>query len=472
MKHIFLPVMLFFFCVELPAQSRQHKIDSVSILVTKYFNTKNADSIYALAGEKFKTSLSLAQFQQIAHANLFVLGTMQATFEQHTNGVSKYKAQFATQTLAMYISLDDKDKLFTFLFKEFVDDTRKKAQVLTTNPASSLLDQAVDSVVRPYVSLEATAGLSIGILKEGKMYFYGYGETAKGSGQIPDQHTLFEIGSITKTFTATLLADAVNKGKIKLDDPVNKYLPDSIAPLQFEGVPVTIKMLSNHSSAIPRMPDNFDSMTTDALNPYKNYDDRRMYSFYTTLKLSRKPGTVYEYSNMAVATLGLILERIYKKSFEQLVTELICAPLGMTETRQFLRKNDSARFAKGYNETGGYVGQWDFDAFAAAGSLRSTAADMLLYAKANLGNAPASLNKAIQLTHAVTFQDGANKTALGWHYTKLGATEILGHNGGTGGYRSYLAMDTGKKIAVIILSNSAISTDDIGKELMAKLEKN
>ena len=102
-------------------------------------------------------------------------------------------------------------------------------------------------------------GLSIGILKDGKTIFYDYGETAKGNAQLPDQNTIFEIGSISKTFTAILLADAVNSGKIKLDDPVSKYLPDSIPKLQYNNVPITIASLSNHSSGIPRMPNNMSS---------------------------------------------------------------------------------------------------------------------------------------------------------------------------------------------------------------------
>ena len=455
------------------AQSNQQKIDSVTLLVKKYFNAKDADALYALSGEAFKSQLSAEQFKQISNNNLFPLGTMQTTFESNANGVNKYKAVFTTGgVLAMYVSLDNKDKLYTFLFKPYIDETNKKTDVATNNTLSTALDNTVDSIIKPYITLAATCGVSIGVLKNNITHFYGYGEIIKGNKQIPDEHTLYEIGSITKTFTAILLADAVNNGKIKLDDPVNKYLPDSIPPLQYEGTPVTIEMLSNHSSGIPRMPNNFDDAATDPLNPYKNYNEQKLFSFYKTFKLNRKPGTQYEYSNLAAATLGIILEHVYQKSFEELVTEKICAPLHMNNTRQFIPANDSALVATGYNENGEYNGPWDFEAFAPAGSLRSDAADMLIYAKANLGDAPQALNKDIQLTHQVTFTDGANKTALGWHYIKTGDDEILFHNGGTGGYRSYLGINLNKKIAVVILSNTAISVDDAGNELMKSLENN
>ena len=137
-------------------------------------------------------------------------------------------------------------------------------------------------------------------------------------------------------------------------------------------------------------------------------------------------------------------------SFIQPVTKIrLCFP------REFLRKQDSSKFAKGYSEEGAYNSQWDFDALQAAGAIRSTAFDLLKYANANLGNAPTKLSKAMELTHTVTFSQGQTKVGLGWHLIKPGNDEVIFHNGETGGYHSYLAMNTKKKFAVIILSNCA-----------------
>jgi CubicO group peptidase (beta-lactamase class C family) len=335
---------------------------------------------------------------------------------------------------------------------------------------SSPLDKEVDSAVQPYISLQATAGLSIGILKDGKTIFYGYGETAKGNKQIPDEHTIYEIGSLSKTFSAILLANAVDEGKVKLDDPVNKYLPDSIPPLQYEGTAVTLKTLSNHSSGLPRMPSNFQS--TDMNNPYKDYDMNDLFSFYKTFKLTRKPGVQYEYSNLAVGTLGVIIESVYHENYEKLFTDIICKPLGMNETREFLRQQDSSKFAKGYNEDGAYNPPWDLNALEAAGAIRSTTYDLLKYANANLGEAPQKLLRAIQLTHDTTFTQGEVSIGLGWHYIKPGKDKVLFHNGETGGYHSFFGVNTKKQFAVVILSNCAISTEDIGGAIMKWLEKN
>jgi CubicO group peptidase (beta-lactamase class C family) len=473
MKIIFL--LLVCVCMQnvLTAQtSQQQKIDSVCKLVKQYFNEKNDSKVYELTGESFRKELSPEAFKNIFDNNLSPLGEMmKAEFESLANGVAKYKAVFSSMNLSLLLSLDDKDKIEVFLFKQYIDEKAKKNyRVPSTNPLATALDKEVDSAVQPYISLQATVGLSIGILKDGKTFFYNYGETARGKKQLPSEETLFEIGSLSKTFTSTLLAEAVNSGKLKLDDPVNKYLPDSISLLQYGGVQVTLKMLANHSSGIPRMPSNFHP--SDNGNPYKDYDNNDLFSFYKNFKPIRKPGEKYEYSNLAVGTLGVILERVNQEDYEALFLKTICKPLHMSETKEFLLQDDSAKFAKGYNEEGVYNSQWDFKALAAAGAIRSTTSDLMKYAKANLGDAPPKLYKAIKLTHEITFTEGTTKISLAWHYIKPGNDEVIFHNGGTGGYHTYLAINLQKKFAVVILSNCTRSTDDNGNAIMKWLEKN
>jgi CubicO group peptidase (beta-lactamase class C family) len=454
------------------AQPQQQKVDSVRALVKKYFNEKSAQKLYDLAGESFHKQLPWETFETISNTNLFPLGEMKETiFEGNANGVSKYKAVFATVDLDLLLSLDKADKIETFLLRPYTKvnaNAKKSVKPPFNNPLATGLDKAVDSVMQPFMAELNTVGASIAIFKDGKTYYYGYGETAKGNNTIPDSRTIFEIGSISKTFTATLLADAVNKGKIKLDDPVNKYLPDSIPTIAFDGVPVTIRSLINHSSGIPRMPGNFVAGQTD---PYIDYDDRKMFSFYKNFKPTRKPGDKYEYSNLAVGTVGVILERVNKDSYENILLKTISNPLGMRDTKEYLRGRDSARFAKGYND-GNFAAPWNFTAFMGAGGIRSTVADMIIYAQAQLGAASPALNSDIQLTHTVTFKTADATLGMAWHYLKPGKDEILFHNGGTGGYKSYLAVNLQKKFAVVILSNTTISVDGVGNELMKRLEGN
>jgi CubicO group peptidase (beta-lactamase class C family) len=410
-------IILLFAAIQLTAAAqgkKQSDIDSVCMLVKKFFNGKNASALYELTGKSFRAFLSDTAFRNVCTQNLFPLGEIgEIRFESYSSGVSKYKTKFNAVVLELLLGLDTAEKIEVFQFKPFSDGNTKKAErVLSTNPLISSMDKEVDSLVQPYITRQATKGLSIGVLKSGKKFYYGYGETAKGNNQIPDEHTIFEIGSISKTFTAALLADASMKGYVSLDDPISKYLPDTIPNLEYEGIPITLKTLANHSSGIPGIPSNLN--VTDMANPFKDYDTNRLFSFYAHFKPVRKPGQQYEYSNLAVGTLGVILERIYNKKYESLIIEKICLPLNINETMQFIKKSDSSRFARGYNENGYYNSSWDFKAIAGAGAIRSTASDLLKYANANLGIAPDSLNKAIQLTHLVTFNKEI-KVGLAWH---------------------------------------------------------
>ena len=274
MKHLFILALLLGMITLSQAQSnQQQKIDSVCSLVKKYFNEKNDSLLYSLTGESFHQQLSRESFKKIFETNLFPLGEMKATtFEKMENGIAFYKTVFPTATLSLLLSLDDKEKIAVFLFKPYVDENSKKDYKIPSNNAMATpLDKEVDALVQPYITLKITAGLSIAILQNGKTTFYGYGETARGNKELPGMHTLFEIGSITKTFTATLLAEAVNSGKVKLDDPINKYLPDSIPELSYDGIPVTLKTLANHTSGIHSLPSNFHP--SDPSNPYKDYTE-------------------------------------------------------------------------------------------------------------------------------------------------------------------------------------------------------
>lgn len=468
-------LLLMFPCISnvLFAQDQQQqKNDSVCALVKRYFNEKNTSQLYDLGGEAFKNALTADAFRMVCEDNLFPIGEIKETvFEKYQTGLSKYKAVFASVNLSLLIRLDKNDKLEVFLFKPYVDDKAIKNYIVpSTNPLKTALDNEINAAVQPYISLQTTVGLSIGVLKDGRTFFYGYGETAKGNKQIPDEHTLFEIGSLSKTFTGIILAEAANSGKVKLDDPVNKYLPDSIPLLQYEGVPITLKTLSNHSSGLPRLPSNFSSM--ENADPYQDYGINEMFSFYKKFKPIRRPGEKYEYSNLGVGTLGVVLESVYHENYESLFINTICIPLSMNDTREFLRKEDSVRFAKGYTAEGNYNSPWDFKALAAAGAIRSTVADLMRYASANLDDAPPKLNGAIQLSHTVTFTDGNTKVGLAWHYIKPGSDEVIFHNGETGGYHSYLAINPKKKFAVAILSNCAKGTEDVGAAIMRWMETN
>ena len=455
-----------------PAQSlQQKKTEAVFQQVKRYFNSKQADSIYTLAGANFKKQLSLETFKYVADNQLFPLGEIKESslVSFVNNKVGTYKLQFGSTTLQLLLSLDQEDKIELFLFQPYKDPVPdKQFPAVTSNPMISAIDKKIDSAARLYIQKANTVGLSIGIIKNGQEFHYNYGETARGNARLPTANSIFEIGSITKTFTATLLAYYVNEGRVKLTDPVTMYLPDSVANNK-ELKLVTLQTLSNHTSGLPRLPGNFDDHSSDPLNPYKDYTMAYLYSYLKNCKLSSKPGELYAYSNLAVGLLGTILEKVSGKTFEKMVEEIICTPLGMKGTAEHLSPSLQSRFVSVYNEDGKQTTPWDFDALAACGSLRSTVNDLVIYARANMIKGDTKLSKAFELTHQVTF-DKDPTLGLGWHIIMVNDVPYYFHNGGTYGCSTFLAFNKQKNIAVVILANSGSSVDALGADIIKRIQ--
>ncbi len=452
-------------------EAQKEKIDAMQAKVVRFFNKQYIDSLYSLTGVEFKKNLTAEKFKAVCENNLFPLGSIKLSeFEKLDKGIGKYKTTFETAILSMYLSLDADGKLQTFLFqpykKEIPADYKKTK---TDNALETDLDKKIEAIVQPFMFESKTVGLSIGILKNGKTFFYNYGETKIGNGEIPSSKNLYEIGSITKTFTGFLLAKAVIEKKIALNDPVNKYLPKDIPVIKFGKDTLKIVHLSNHTSGLPPLPDNFGA--DDLINPYKDYDEKKLLAYLRHASLSRKPGEKLEYCNLGVGLLGYILQQVNKMPFEKMITELICSKAGMTDTRQFLLKKDSALFMQGYNENILLQSQWDFKVLCSAGCLRSNTVDMLKYAQFNLPVNNGTLLNEIELSHQVTFKDEQQQIALNWFIQNWGWGPLLFHGGATGGYRSLLAINPKTKNAVIVLSNTAVSNDIVGVQILKWLDK-
>ena len=454
------------------AQSRQQqKVDSVFAMVKKYFNLKNADAIYNMAGDAFQKETSIDTFNNVANKQLFPFGEIKESslVSFVNNSVATYKLKFDSITLQLLMSLDERDKLQLFLFQQYAElPGNKTALVQTSNLLKSEIDKKIDTVARTYIQKANTVGLIIGILNNSQISTYSYGETIKHNGKLPNADNFFEIGSITKTFTATLLAYYVNEGKVKLSDPITKFLPDSVAANP-ELQSITLLNLCNHTSGLARMPDNLISHATDPLNPYKDYTKELLYTYLKTCKLESKPGERYAYSNLAVGLLGSILENISGELFSQMVREIICKPLGMFNTDQYLNPLAMPRAVQVYNAAGQPTEAWDFDVLAPCGALKSTLNDMLLFAKANLHPATDELSKAMLLTRKITFSKDV-KIGLAWHIITVNGVEYYFHNGRTNGSSSFLAYNPQKNIAVVVLSNAVESTDAVGTNILKKLQ--
>jgi CubicO group peptidase (beta-lactamase class C family) len=323
------------------------------------------------------------------------------------------------------------------------------------------LDQELEHTVRVRVDNGYNVGIVIGVVDEQGKRYYSYGETSFGTGDLPDENTVFEIGSITKVFTATLLADMVRRGEIELDDPIQLYLPTGVTAPTRKQASITLLDLATHTSGLPRLPGNLQP--ADPSNPYADYTAQQMYEFLDGYGLQRDIGEQYEYSNYGAGLLGNLLANAGGAEYADLIAQRITAVLGMDDTAVELSEDMRERLAQGHSGSTP-VANWDIPILAGAGALRSTAADMLTFLAANLGLVDTPIEPALSDTHSARrpTNSPAMQVGLGWHIRTGGNGETVWHNGGTGGYRSFAGFAREGRTGVIVLTNSNRSADDIG----------
>ncbi len=332
---------------------------------------------------------------------------------------------------------------------------------------TSLTDSEIKAILRERIEVAKKAvAIVVGLVDEHGTRVVSYGRFERDNGREVDGNTVFEIGSATKAFTGVLLQDMIERGKMKLDDPVAKYLPKSVHMPTRGGKEITLLDLATHTSALPRMPDNFKPK--DPHNPYADYSVAQMYVCLSGCTLKRDIGVKYEYSNLGMGLLGHVIALKAGKSYEALVVERICRPLKMDNTRIKLDAKLKARLAPGHTETLEPQANWDLPTLAGAGALRSTVTDLLRFLSANLGLTKSSLTPTLRKSHAIRFRGAAPDLdiALAWHVVHKFGSDIIWHNGQTGGYHSFIGFDPNKRRGVAILSNSANSIDDIALHLL------
>ncbi|MCF0074936.1 beta-lactamase family protein [Dyadobacter sp. CY261] len=335
----------------------------------------------------------------------------------------------------------------------------------TDNPLSNRLDSLVDASVKTYFSNGNAVALSIGVVKKGKTYFYNYG--AIDNQKLPDKKTIYELGSMTKTFTGILLAQAVLDKKIKLNDDVRKYLKEPYPNLEFKGIPVRIVDLSNHTSRITRIfPNLYERGAYVDANPYSNYSKEMLYQGLHNMTMDTLPGKIHSYSNMAVGLLGCILEDVYEQGYFTLISKFILKPLKMGDTKIDLSQEKAARIARAHNEKKEVVPFWDLPDLPAIGALRSNTSDLVKYIYANNSEA----RPAISLSHQLTFGTNQEGVALNWFiHTSSNGYKVLEHGGGTGGSRSSLQCFPQLNSGFVLLTNSLANRNQLEKDLASIL---
>ena len=328
-------------------------------------------------------------------------------------------------------------------------------------------DEEVRQILRQRIDEEQRGvGIVVGLIDEqGKSRFVAYGATAPGGPKV-NERTLFEIGSVTKVFTALLLELAVERGTMKLDDPVAKYLPPEMKVPARLGRQITLLDLATQHSGLPRLPDNMHP--DDPANPYADYTEDQLAQFLSGHTLTRDIGSQYEYSNLGFGVLGQAVARAAGTDYETLVRREICGPLGMPDTVITLTPALRERLAKPFDEGLAPAKNWDLPTLAGAGALRSNAVDLLRFVAANLGFVEYAGTSALEATRKPRTDAGSPGTRIGlaWNISEKRGLTVVSHGGGTGGYRSFVALDTVRRRGVVVLANSGNGVDDLAMHLL------
>lgn len=299
------------------------------------------------------------------------------------------------------------------------------------------------------------SGVSIGVVEHGVRRVFSFGEA------MPD--SIFEIGSITKTFTGLMLAQMVAQGRATLDEPVRELLPAGTVTKP-EGTEITLLDLATQHSGLPRMPDNFKPQ--DKRNPYADYTAARLYAYLAKRGVAKPVDAAYLYSNLGFGLLGQALADRAGIPYPMLLKQEVTDPLGLRDTTVGLTAEQQRRFLQGHDARHRPAGGWDQLALAGAGALRSTAGDMLSYLEANLhpesvkagGPGGKTLPAAFGASHELRAEAfGGQRIALAWHYEP--ETGNYWHNGATGGYSSYAFFNPKGDYAAVVLLNTTRGED-------------
>jgi len=295
------------------------------------------------------------------------------------------------------------------------------------------------------------AGMVIGVIGPGERRVI-----ARGPAGVPpfDGDTEFEIGSMTKVFTSLILADMVLKHEVSLDDPAQKYLPAGATMPRRDGKQITLRNLALQDSGLPRLPDNMPF--GDPQDPYADYTEADLLAFLGSYRLPRDPGSQYEYSNLGFGLLGYLLARAAHTDYATLLRDRITGPLGMTDTAIALSPGQKQRFATPYDTYMRPTKPWRLPTLAGAGAMRSTGNDMLKFLAAAL-DPKSKIAPLMALTLSDRRKDNPRvPTALGWSVLGAPTGEVLMKDGGTGGFRSDMALQSATGRAVVVLTNAAV----------------
>jgi D-alanyl-D-alanine-carboxypeptidase/D-alanyl-D-alanine-endopeptidase len=345
-------------------------------------------------------------------------------------------------------------RLFTGLPFALASLCATALSLLGAGPARAMDDAALRGIVERRLVGDATGACFAVAVIDGDTTARSYvcADAGDPTRRI-DADTAFEIGSVSKPMMAALLAGLIREGKASLDDPLSAYLPEGAVVPAFEDKPILLRHIVTHTSGLPAIPGGIDY---DPANPYAKLTEADLLGALAKTRLARAPGASFEYSNFAAMLLSYAIARRSGEDFESLIAQRLFAPLGMRHS-YVARRPEGVKVATGHTPDGKATSPWDFpNDFAGVGGVRATLDDMVRYVRGQFGDAPAPLATDVAMTHAPVAGAAQPPMAMHWMLAPLNGRTFLAHEGGTGGFSSFVAFDPAKRFGVVILSDTAL----------------
>ena len=347
------------------------------------------------------------------------------------------------------------------------------------------LEPVIRKHCAPFIARGKSIGLAAAVVTPTNATIMTFGHASLSSDEPTPADTMFEIGSITKTFTGLALARQIEQGLVRLDQPIQELLPPGVE-LAEAARGISLRQLTSHSSGFPRVADDRSPLPAIRMllfggDPYAGYGEVDLLADVRSVKLQSAPGTKACYSNFGMTLLGYLLARKEGTDYEALIKQQVCLPLGMKNTTITLNRAQAPLAAQGYRAVlrcrplllALRSDPWfENNDLGGAGALRSTAPDMLKYLQANMHPEGQPLEHALRESHKVLFKED-ERTSFGMNWIHVESQRlkqtIICHNGGTGGFRSFIGFTGDKRFGVLILSNTSEDADDLAVDLLREL---
>ncbi len=427
------------------------------------YNEDKFAEIYDMLDVSFQKEMSLEEhtdfFKEQVKAAVGKMNTAQ--FIKNKNGGQVFVLSFEKMKLEVLLYLNSEQKVQGWLWQPYKEQTTPKftKNVQSSNPLKTSIDSFVDEQAKDYLNSNPKAQLSFALIQNNQVNYYFYAD----ENALPDHSSKYEIGSITKTYIGWLVAQAVEEGKLKIEDDIAQFFPKHYPNLAYQEQAIKIKHLLNHSSGLPSLPDNITLQENfNDADFYVNYNDAMLLAYLEQVKLDKTPGSQSVYSNLGFAILGYILEQTYKQPLETIINQQLRHQLNLAPI-----SFSSSGLLSGFDEMGKPTPAWHFKTFAGAGAIKTNIKNLVQFLEANINKKTKAINRSLKIIDA-TLEPA---TGYAWGIQKLqsGTDHLIWHNGGTGGFRTFYGFSENKKIGIVVLSNVNDSVDELAYKILQKM---